>query len=191
MATMSASRRVLSLTELVSLIFEFVAVGYLPGDDEGFYMLENPRRIASSTSRATLWNCAQVNTLWFREAMRHLWSELSGSKFGALESMPLARRQIYMSFVTRLSLVCAPYSSQRNGLLKGLNFPRVRSVTIQFWEKLKLLYLPKIQSPALRVLDIRLAMIMPTDTHILFDDRVEKRFVERCKVAFAVPFQVH
>ena len=182
---MSASQRVLSLAELVSLIFEFVAVGYLPGDDEIFYMPENPRRIASSTSRVTLWNCAQVNTLWFREAMRYLWSELSGVKFNALESILPARRQIYASFVTRLCLVCAPYSSQRNGLLKGLNFPRVRSVAIQFWEKLKLLYLPKIHAPALRVLDLRLAMILPTDTHILFDDRVEKRFVERCKVGVA------
>jgi hypothetical protein len=131
---------------------------------------------------ATIYSCARVNHLWFWEAMRYLWSNINWQKLRALKSMPIERRQVYAGFVKALSLDGHPSSKYQTQILDGLLFPRVQSVNIRLWDHLTRFYLPPIQAPALRVLDLNVYKVEMTNGHILYDGSVEKRFAELCKV---------
>jgi hypothetical protein len=180
---MQASQRVLAIPELVSQILEFTAADFVSQVPERQRLaISGPTRLASSDSRVTLYNCAKVNHRRFWEAMRHLWIHLTWKKLKALEQMRLERRQLYASFVKALSLDCHPCSKYQTRILDGLVFSRVLSVNIRFWDHLRRFYIPKIQVPALQVLDLNVYKVEVTDEHVLFDRYVEEGFTNLCKV---------
>ena len=76
--------------------------------------------------------CAQVNSLWAEEAVRHIWhqDDCRGRQVNSLRTMPNCRRQIYANHMRSInddSFIDLEH--RHNILLAPLQFPRLESAS--------------------------------------------------------------
>lgn len=168
----TAAQRVLGTGELVGEIMFWLAQS---GDRERY----PPIRAATPSPIACLASCARVNSMWFGEAIRLLWSRFDDPSDSRTFSLPQimagleeSRRQFYANFITHASLIDVQKTTVRghNETLRTLTFPRLKYVSLILDHARPLLCLPTIHMPALKKFNIRFGSIvrtnMPSKFHV-------------------------
>lgn len=156
---MTAAQRVLSTPELVAEIFT-----YLEKDtcavQAGF------GNYIRWEYHSTLLRCARVSPLWCAEAMRHFWRHPKATWYRntlthRFELLDPTRRQYYANFVIEgsLDIVYRKNLRQVNDVFRFVTFPKLRRLHISVDNCQPKIHLPKIDAPALTVLQIEVACI--------------------------------
>lgn len=163
----TSAQKALGLPEIVAQI-----LSYLPGV-YGAYSAESwapaPWTVNDETHKASrryladLINLAQVNNVWFSEAMRLLWKEgtelKQRSMIGLLESVKEENRQFYAALI-QTAVIFEPQRENvlaSNRIVACLDFSRLKylSIILPNTKGAQKLCLPAIEAPQLKVLDIR------------------------------------
>lgn len=162
-----AAQKVFCLHELVAQILSHLPHLY------GAYAAESwepvPWTANDTTNKGTrqhhaaLIKLAQINTVWFNEAMRILWKEgteiKQRSMIGLLENVQEEGRQFYAAFI-KTAIIFDPHKGKvlaSNKIIAGLDFSRLQylSIILPNTQGTQKLCLPAIRAPQLKVLDIR------------------------------------
>lgn len=178
---LTAAQKVLSTAELVGEILLWLSRSRSPQRDPA--NPRNRRTLTLLTPTSSLARCARVNSLWFSEAIRHLWSmpgDLPESKTCCslpqlLASLPQARRQFYANLITHANLIDVQKSTVRshNRVLRNLHFPKLKGLTLILDPARPLLLLPNMHVPALKTFRMRLATVTQTAVPAKFDIEFE------------------
>lgn len=175
---MSAAQRVLSTSELVAQIIEWVAAiwPYIPIRGEG------PRPSAS----ATLARCARINSLWFHEASRHLWAMPKQFNAGSFREISPARRQIYANFVKHIFLFCDPkhhgWLTRQKKILKNVTFSHAKDANLQILSFVKNPLVCPYYAPAVETLNMYVHKYAAGDKVATMDPRASHNLARRLKV---------
>lgn len=164
----TAAQRVFAIPELVGEILSWLVHSYDPGPPET-KSEDTPNGSKSNTvTHRTLLRCACVNSLWFREATRHLWEhptpEAHTSIAAYLANVSPPRRQMYADFIASGNLLIGPWnnlSETNSDVLDGLSFPRLHTLTLYLYVGLQTILLPDVQTPSLSAIKIELIMAGP------------------------------
>jgi hypothetical protein len=170
----TAAQRVLSIPELVSQILSWDAAGF-----KDYYWV-----YSQIFPRTRLARYAQVNKLWFHEALRYLWwTPQPRFKLVLLEKTTPFRRQFYADFMVNVYFYNDPkLSASENRIFKGLILPRLRFAKILVRTGQRLLSLPEIVGCALQDLTIDIVAMKNGRGGALSDNRMQERLAKRLMV---------
>jgi hypothetical protein len=127
---------------------------------------------------------AQVNKLWFHEAMRYLWwTPRPFSKLEVLEKFFRCRRQIYADSMADVYFGNhSQLNARENKILRGLFLPRLRFARMLIRTGQRLLSLPDVVGCALQDLSIDIVPVDNDRGGALSDDKMQERLAKRLMV---------
>ena len=170
----TATRHALALPEMVHEILGWIMRDHAscwtvrkdgateaPDDDLEWNDWEDPPR--SYGRHGVLVQCAQVNRLWFSEAVPFLWADLAD--YPSDRSLPeffvavpdLARRQLYASVVEQADLCPVEVGESAEAVdqsLRNVSFPRIESLRLRLPGCDGPSHLPRVCCPRLVTLEI-------------------------------------
>lgn len=162
--TQTAAQRVLTSPELIGEILSCVKDDY----HESWSSNAQEAYPIAPTRRSTLARCAQINSIWFPEAMRQLWNESSSppsySLPQTLTGLTRSMKQYYVRFITNASLIEVQKSTIRinTEAVQGVSFQELRTLHLILDRTRPKVWLPKTQTPRLETVHIRFATITKT-----------------------------
>ncbi|PWY81507.1 hypothetical protein BO94DRAFT_547793 [Aspergillus sclerotioniger CBS 115572] len=170
----TATSHALALPEIVHEIFLWIMSDHAstwkflkdgvteePNDDTDWSDWEESHR--SYGRHGVLVQCAQVNRLWFREAVPFIWPDLADYEY--YRSLPeffvdvpdLARRQFYASFVEQADLRPVEVGESPQAVdqaLSGVTFPKIQSLRLRLPGCYEPYHLPRVCCPKMVTLEI-------------------------------------